>query len=205
MMAGEKIPCSRITPACAGRRDRRGAYARDDWGSPPRARGEDSTVDLMCEHMGITPACAGRSASRTATSSPGRDHPRVRGEKALCGGAWAACWGSPPRARGEARRKHELGQHDRITPACAGRRTSSPAPPRGIPDHPRVCGEKLVPGRSENREMDHPRVCGEKGHSQKCEKGAEGSPPRVRGEVSLRATRLLYTRITPACAGRRSP
>ena len=52
-------------------------------------------------------------------------------------------------------------------------------------DHPRVCGEKF-------------RIVGELGMEQ-------GSPPRVRGKVSSKATLDNDIGITPACAGKRPP
>ena len=50
--------------------------------------------------------------------------------------------GSPPRVRGEGKGRHSDQTADRITPACAGRRTTSELRPRVKTDHPRVCGEK---------------------------------------------------------------
>ena len=72
----------RITPACAGRRQKScGRYAarwdhprvcgekyighahgKDDFGSPPRVRGEDCVPAIFKSAVGITPACAGRSS-----------------------------------------------------------------------------------------------------------------------------------------------
>ena len=52
-------------------------------------------------------------------------------------------------------------------------------------------------------EKDHPRVCGEKmlpGHAKGI---VTGSPPRVRGEVVFISIPIVFYRITPACAGRR--
>ena len=53
---------------------------------------------------------------------------------------------------------------------------------RGVPDHPRVCGEKGPVGCK--------KTCG------------EGSPPRVRGKVVRGMQQALRYRITPACAGK---
>ena len=52
-------------------------------GSPPRARGKDDPVDYDDGEIGITPACAGKSPITCRISARVRDHPRVRGEKAV--------------------------------------------------------------------------------------------------------------------------
>ena len=118
-----RLPCAlwRITPACAGRRHRFSARyaARRDHprvcgekhggnsatqrapGSPPRVRGEDSEVDLMCEQMGITPACAGRRSGAGCLRRKTPDHPRVCGEKRPLLTSPRFLAGSPPRVRGE--------------------------------------------------------------------------------------------------------
>ena len=49
---------------------------------------------------------------------------------------------------------------------------------------------------------DHPRVCGEKALTSIPRDKPQGSPPRVRGKVSLSAPIVLSSRITPACAGK---
>ena len=94
-------PLIRITPACAGRsflffhaemfckdhprvRGEKTMSAYKDFdkmGSPPRARGEDSSSPHMGFYLGITPACAGRSYVHPVHIALCRDHPRVRGEK----------------------------------------------------------------------------------------------------------------------------
>ena len=93
--------------------------------------------------------------------------------------------GSPPRVRGEDDFHGVCAVRFRITPACAGRRRLSWRLCRPISDHPRVCGEKPSASR---RSSYH-----------------TGSPPRVRGEATVRCTRRRPHRITPACAGRRIP
>ena len=69
------------------------------------------------------------------------------------------------------------------SPACAGKRR--PPTPLGAfaPDHPRVCGEKIV------RSMSIVT--------------SRGSPPRVRGKEVGRVGRAFTLGITPACAGKR--
>ena len=45
-------------------------------------------------------------------------------------------------------------------------------------------------------------MCGEKGLPVSVAPRYQGSPPRVRGKVSLSGTKSSSTRITPACAGK---
>ena len=106
--------------------------------------------------------------------------PRVRGEAGKADIRTRR--GSPPRVRGEENSRGSRGSRVRITPACAGR------------------SKRIAPKKPS--EKDHPCVCGEKRYRRLSRRINRGSPPRVRGEVSLRAPRSLYTRITPACAGR---
>ena len=112
---------SRITPACAGRRNLKWQFvtwmkdhprvrgekcarirsAPTSMGSPPRARGEvENALDRMWRE-GITPACAGRSVGRGPDRARRPDHPRVRGEKSGLRDIMERYTGSPPRARGE--------------------------------------------------------------------------------------------------------
>ena len=71
----------------------------------------------------------------------------------------------------------------RITPACAGKSTSSHPSAFLSWDHPRVCGEKSPPVAGRGRRL--------------------GSPPRVRGKVDAYDLMVSGLRITPACAGKR--
>ena len=92
---------SRITPACAGKRNKlvfgdtatrdhprvcgeKGNAFSDlvfDEGSPPRVRGKVPWVSVSDVPVGITPACAGKRYNNLENVRPRRDHPRVCGEK----------------------------------------------------------------------------------------------------------------------------
>ena len=50
---------------------------------------------------------------------------------------------------------------------------------------------------------DHPRVCGEKDFASAVMPSIPGSPPRVRGKVSMTSVLQMPGGITPACAGKR--
>ena len=96
---------SRITPACAGKRQlalvtnvpnrdhprvcgekstARGSV-KYILGSPPRVRGKVALFAVIGHHVGITPACAGKSPCSYQAQALPRDHPRVCGEKAAAG------------------------------------------------------------------------------------------------------------------------
>ena len=195
--------CRRITPACAGRRcfhllsknseedhprvcgEKYIMHSRQSntVGSPPRVRGEGTSSLISSPSTRITPACAGRSPLQKAGRHRGLDHPRVCGEKAAKREHIPTWSGSPPRVRGEGRKKRRQLCRNGITPACAGRSCGKINNDLNPEDHPRVCGEKVEASGALDPEEDHPRVCGEKQNSSGSAGKSMGSPPRVRGEV----------------------
>ena len=50
-------------------------------GSPPHGRGKAVWPVHTAKRVGITPAWAGKSGWRASKNPPGRDHPRMGGEK----------------------------------------------------------------------------------------------------------------------------
>ena len=155
-------PLTRITPACAGKRDKAGlpfAPVRDHprvcgektsasslfntaAGSPPRVRGKELRVETCFSHDGITPAYAGKRVSRSRAKTGEWDHPRVCGEKTPFSENSFTKSGSPPRMRGKAEPDCMGTLEGGITPAYAGKSARSQSS-HGKPwDHPRVCGEK---------------------------------------------------------------
>ena len=132
---------------------------------------------------GITPAYAGKSGCCHHLVIFVEDHPRVCGEKEQREKSSLCQKGSPPRMRGKVRAKLAFARYSGITPAYAGKRTTKPWHECVRWDHPRVCGEKVCV---------HPvPVC------------ALGSPPRMRGKVIRSWIMRIWTRITPAYAGKR--
>ena len=132
--------------------------------------------------VGITPAHAGKSAFGILGKLACEDHPRACGEKRFCRlDSWPLL-GSPPRMRGKAYRA--VGHCTRlgITPAHAGKR-------------PHVVFFISL-------HQDHPRACGEKERTQRHDKRAVGSPPRMRGKVHIDETASRDDGITPAHAGK---
>ena len=151
-------------------------------GSPPRVRGKEWICLDTAPRRGITPACAGKSIFRPLLVICFRDHPRVCGEKNTKATAKRKLVGSPPRVRGKVCADAVSSQRQRITPACAGKRPSSPFSNILCRDHPRVCGEKVF---YSCRIFNH-----------------VGSPPRVRGKALHVTDCGAKPGITPACAGK---
>ena len=152
-------------------------------GPPPRVRGKVRSGSRCWRQRRITPACAGKRWLITDTCPAKADHPRVCGEKTSTSPSSSLDKGSPPRVRGKAHAAVLHGGEIRITPAYAGKRAATAHPAAAHRDHPRVCGEKCF-------SEEHPQI-------------RLGSPPRVRGKVSLLAHALRVGGITPACAGKR--
>ena len=154
----------RITPAWAGKRlfetvkttitgdhprvggEKSGSRkrARHAAGSPPRGRGKVLLFTSFKLLNRITPAWAGKRATRSAAGSGSGDHPRVGGEKLSSGAYVAKDKGSPPRGRGKDKEHPPLPGAGRITPAWAGKSTSSTALTVLRRDHPRMGGEKRM-------------------------------------------------------------
>ena len=172
-----------------------------------------------------------------------RDHPRLCGEKAGAADGKLKLQGSPPPMRGKGLFQNDLEQHQRITPAYAGKSFIISFTPFTFQDHPRLCGEKSTLSRKffrktgspppmrgkdcfcdenterlritpayagksrfahygERGERDHPRLCGEKSTEDTSDATKEGSPPPMRGKVSLTLAADVCGRITPAYAGK---
>ena len=145
-------------------------------------RGKGLLQVFIPEPLRITPACAGKSTTAGRGRMPSQDHPRVCGEK-YHSRAWKdAVSGSPPRVRGKDEQVPQFGIGHGITPACAGKRGRPHSGPGTTRDHPRVCGEKSM--------MSRVVFC------------TVGSPPRVRGKAQALLIAVIYSGITPACAGK---
>ena len=152
---------SRITPACAGKTGREHGNSKAvadhprvcgenrasmqrilPWlGSPPRVRGKLLVTSYLGLDVRITPACAGKTQDNHDMRTLWADHPRVCGENPAARASVPCSGGSPPRVRGKHRALYLPINYARITPACAGKTTASPAQICPTPDHPRVCGE----------------------------------------------------------------
>ena len=154
-------------------------------GSPPHARGKGRPVQVHRPYRGITPACAGKRCCQPQFCTISRDHPRMRGEK-LCRALLAMLeQGSPPHARGKEPDLCTLLEANRITPACAGKRSTM-----------EYCS---LPSR------DHPRMRREKSKNLLSVPAYQGSPPHARGKAVTISDTVRLRGITPACAGKSTP
>ena len=68
---------------------------------------------------------------------------------------------------------------------------------------PAYAGKSFHPVQVLRPFRDHPRVCGEKCHFLDCQRGLDGSPPRMRGKGVEPCNQRVAVRITPAYAGKR--
>ena len=171
-------------PRVCGEKIIRGAHRLLNKGSPPRVRGKVILIVSISSSMRITPACAGKRTLADAKAASCRDHPRVCGEKSALLLLGVPSVGSPPRVRGKGVHLFPHRRPERITPACAGKRSAGALSMSSYWDHPRVCGEKIF---TDWRMWVY-----------------LGSPPRVRGKESSRSAALKAGGITPACAGKRA-
>ena len=177
--------------------------SEDDPGSSPRVRGKRARVGQGQDRDRIIPARAGKTDEVNEVNVVIRDHPRACGENIECRPECAPDDGSSPRVRG----KPPPGLAGRtrcgIIPARAGKTRRRRHSSRGIPDHPRACGEnrrpvrrdlrhgRIIPARAGKTRVshlvwfhtrDHPRACGENHVSVRVVLGYPGSSPRVRGK-----------------------
>ena len=134
-------PCSRITPAYAGKRSGTDLYrienkdhprlcgekriwtqtSQPDTGSPPPMRGKVQLFPQVPQWTGITPAYAGKSFRKTAVRHAIKDHPRLCGEKLQETADFTHVAGSPPPMRGKVTGYSAIDSRLRITPAYAGK------------------------------------------------------------------------------------
>ncbi len=166
--------------ARGGLRDQAGAGAHHPL-TPARA-GRTSTRPTTGPCCRTHPARAGRTRVRTPRTSVPRTHPRSRGEDRPA--AWRAVRerDSPPIARGGPPAPTPTPDPEGLTPARAGRTSTSSTQRRRPRTHPRSRGEDLVV-RAENAAV-------------------LDSPPLARGGPDARARRRDQGGLTPARAGR---
>ena len=133
----------------------------------------------------ITPAYAGKSLPSLPPAGTAEDHPRLCGEKFsfLVPPFWAV--GSPPPMRGKVSIADNYCLDRGITPAYAGKRSSTSFRISSYQDHPRLCGEKTNGTLETWSQL--------------------GSPPPMRGKGICKPIFHWQIRITPAYAGKSDP
>ena len=194
-------------------------------GSPPLMRGTRRRCSRRSKYSRITPAYAGNTRRAPGELRTPQDHPRLCGEHNKPYNLWLYFLGSPPLMRGTHSILYTCLYTYRITPAYAGntieysralydrggspplmRGTHSPFPlsfyELGITPayagNTRVCCTKLLITE------DHPRLCGEHSLYAFFPLYRQGSPPLMRGTLSLGLFAFRFLRITPAYAGNTS-
>ena len=149
----------------------------------PRTRGEKSVLSVAyIAYSGSPPHTRGKVRSIHGLHISARDHPRTRGEKTLLTASFVLAAGSPPHTRGKADSELPPTSVGGITPAHAGKRSSTI--------------------RDVSRASDHPRTRGEKKWIQNQNRQDGGSPPHTRGKVFMDCISVQVRRITPAHAGK---
>ena len=138
-------------------------------------------IDLLIA-LGITPADAGKTPESLFSMVRLQDHPRGCGENSAAKHLTSAGTGSPPRMRGKRCGLYKVLYRFRITPADAGKT-----------DIQRAAGSII---------RDHPRGCGENAYFRSDEDAERGSPPRMRGKLTIHVRYLQTVGITPADAGK---
>ena len=151
-------------------------------GSPPRMRGKQGRIRQAGKNFGITPAHVGKTVRSNPSLACSVNHPRACGENRPRPSRPAQFRGSPPRMRGKLENGGIQTEEGGITPAHAGKTALGFSTVSRLSDHPRACGENsyLLQRRGRNT----------------------GSPPRMRGKLFSLLTLSLFSRITPAHAGK---
>ena len=135
--------------------------------------------------VGITPACAGKRAAHILDWRKAEDHPRLCGEKEMHLVKHGTTPGSPPLVRGKGSAYFLGSSGNRITPACAGKRTASFALMMSIWDHPRLRGEKKEGGIVCPTALGSPPLTRGKVWKHLSRQAEKWDHPRLRGEKTL--------------------
>jgi len=153
------------------------------YGSSPRVRGTDG-VTYRCEAgVRFIPAGAGNGCREPACRNRTTVHPRGCGERNRHNKSFHRTAGSSPRVRGtDGEIIHPLA-NQRFIPARAGNRMTWLISLKGLPVHPRPCGEQGF-------KVSSAVING-------------GSSPPVRGTVDTAGGKHRFYRFIPARAGNR--
>ena len=146
-------------------------------------RGKGSGKKFLTFRTRITPAYAGKRCHCICGGNRAEDHPRLCGEKLKRIASSSLALGSPPPMRGKGQHRKKSTRSRRITPAYAGKSAEYSRVKGAFQDHPRLCGEKILPDFSGVQ--------------------SGGSPPPMRGKVGQKMVYRERIRITPAYAGKR--
>ena len=176
--------------------------------------------------VGLTrniPAYAGKTFPYPAERRDGTEHPRVCGENMVRCGLSGKPPGTSPRMRGKHSRITRGSSRKRNIPAYAGKTFDLLGLGATTVEHPRVCGENLLPFRPGggaggtsprmrgklgnmtgfvHRSKEHPRVCGENQSHISIQSPKFGTSPRMRGKHPEPRPLRRPPRNIPAYAGK---
>ena len=144
------------------------------WGQVDR-----HTCYLCCQRIIPTRVGTRPVADSGVMLSP--NHPHACGDKTLSSKSLKDCWGSSPRVWGQDGADRQERQEDRIIPTRVGTRG------------------QIVKNASTN--WDHPHACGDKRVLNVLMTIAQGSSPRVWGQVLTYTSVYVYCRIIPTRVG----
>ena len=173
-----------------------------DCRSPPHTRGKCKGANSVKKCIGIIPAYAGKIALSRSLLLSLKDHPRIRGENVVLRPEVRRVPGSPPHTRGKSVSPVRREQSDGITPAYAGKISTTTRTSRGGQDHPRIRGENAgISSMLAASEGSPPHTRG------KCavcfiQPHEVGIPPHTRGKFAVFLATMLGLGITPAYAGK---
>ena len=170
-------------PAHADRRSSRPAQVPQR-GPPRPARGTPATSSTAAASPTL-PACAGTTTYGSASSAPGKDYPRMRGDHSPVRRSRPRGHGPPPHARGPQGAGALALLLARTTPACAGTTV--------------LVGDRHAQGE------DHPRMRGDHARRRCSSPPSSGPPPHARGPPHRLRAGDERVGTTPACAGTTLP
>ena len=211
-------------PRMCGEKSRFGTWLKCASGSPPHMRGKGRVECPRCGAVGITPAYAGKSYPMSVRPESSEDHPRICGEKFASSSMLASCSRITPAYAGKRSVTSPMNSFQWDHPRICGEKCQLvPVSSRiaGSPPHMRGKGgdfpgrvrpQRITPAYAGKRYRgrgrrgpsgDHPRICGEKPPALSITFCGEGSPPHMRGKVSVLTHPCKQPGITPAYAGKR--
>ena len=152
------------------------------------------------------------------------DHPRLRGEKSFKSESvlpvlgsppltrgkviYPFCHvngkGSPPLTRGKVWRGQKYGATGRITPAYAGKSSSTPSATSAARDHPRLRGEKPIIATENHIVLGSPPLTRGKGHVKRTTQNIERITPAYAGKSDFRSLSFPYPQDHPRLRGEKS-
>ena len=177
----EETDEGRFIPACAGNAS--SPQLMTQWPPVhPRMCGERFCArELSALNTGSSPHVRGTPMAIVVGAEFSAVHPRMCGERLWISKSLPFFFGSSPHVRGTLLKRQPRPHPMRFIPACAGNAGRLPALGQSHAVHPRMCGERVVPGG--NHDM------------------LSGSSPHVRGTLLKRQPRPHPVRFIPACAG----